>query len=73
MKGLTKTDSTLGPAALLTASRALLDPAAYDRLLAQLNDVAPSSVKAAAKKLLAKDHRVVVVAAPKKVADLGKP
>ncbi len=54
----------LTAAALPNAARALLDPAAYDRLLSQLGEVAPSSVKIAAKKLLAKDHRVVIVAAP---------
>ena len=48
------------------SARALLDPAAYDRRLSQPNEVAPSSVKTAAKKLLAKDHRVVVIAAPAK-------
>ncbi|MFO0590254.1 MAG: transglycosylase SLT domain-containing protein [Polyangiaceae bacterium] len=56
----------LGAAAIPSASRALLDPAAYDRLLSQLGEVAPTSVKLAAKKLLAKDHRVVVIAAPAK-------
>ena len=57
----------LSPAAVPGAARALLDPAAYDRLLSQLNEVAPLSVKLAAKRILAKDHRVVVVAGPKKV------
>jgi soluble lytic murein transglycosylase-like protein len=56
-------------ATLPSASRALLDPAAYDRLLAQLNEVAPSSVKLAAKRLLAKEHRVVVTAGPKKPSE----
>ncbi len=56
----------LSASAIPSAARALLDPAAYDRLLSQLNEVAPSSVKTAAKKLLAKDHRVVVIAAPAK-------
>ena len=56
----------LSASALPSASRALLDPAAYDRLLSQLNEVAPSSVKSAAKKLLARDHRVVVLTAPAK-------
>ncbi len=58
----------LSAAALPSVARALLDPAAYERLLSQLNEVAPSSVKLAAKKLLAKEHRVVVIAAPAKKA-----
>ncbi len=57
-------------AALPNAARVLLDPAAYDRLTAQLNEVSPNAVKLAAKRLLARDHRVVVIATPaKKPAD----
>jgi membrane-bound lytic murein transglycosylase D len=56
----------IAAAALPSASRVLLDPAAFDRLLTQLGEVAPTSVKLAAKRLLAKDHRVVVTVGPKK-------
>lgn len=57
-------------AALPVASRVLLDPAAYDRITAQLNEVTPGAVKLAAKRLLSKDHRVVIIATPaKKAAD----
>ena len=59
-----------GAAAVPMAARVLLDPAAYDRLIAQLNEVSPNAVKLAAKRLLAKEHRVVVLATPaKKPAD----
>ena len=60
---------SLALAAVPSAARVLLDPAAYDRLLAQLGEVAPSSVKLAAKRHLAKEHRVVVVAGPKKPSE----
>ena len=63
----------LAPAAVPGAARALLDPAAYDRLLSQLGEVAPGSVKLAAKRLLSKEHRVVVVAGPKKVFEPQAP
>jgi hypothetical protein len=58
------------PSSMPVIARTILDPAAYDRLLAQLNEVAVNSVKLAAKRLLAKDHRVVVTAGPAKVAAL---
>jgi len=56
----------LSPSALSAATRTMLDPSAYDRLLTQLNEVGPNAVKLAAKRLLAKDHRVVVTAGPAK-------
>ncbi|MBK8255441.1 MAG: transglycosylase SLT domain-containing protein [Polyangiaceae bacterium] len=61
----------LGPATLPIASRVLLDPAAYERLLTQLGEVTPNSVKLAAKRLLAKEHRVVVVSGPNKKAPVS--
>jgi predicted Zn-dependent peptidase len=45
-----------------------LDPAAFDKNTAQLNEVTPNAVKMAAKRLLAKEHRVVVIAGPGKKA-----
>lgn len=59
-----------GAAAVPIAARVLLDPAAYDRLSAQLDEVSPNAVKLAARRLLARDHRVIVIATPaKKPAD----
>lgn len=54
------------PAAVPLAARTLLDPAAFERITAQLNEVTPNAVKLAAKRLLAKEHRVVVMAGPGK-------
>ena len=61
-----KKSAAAGAAALPIASRVLLDPAAYDRIIAQFNEVSPNAVKLAAKRLLAKDYRVVVIATPAK-------
>ncbi|MEZ4301364.1 MAG: transglycosylase SLT domain-containing protein [Polyangiaceae bacterium] len=61
-----KKTGTLSASALPVASRVLLDPSAYDRLLTQLSEVAPTSVKLAARRILTRDHRVIVLARPAK-------
>jgi membrane-bound lytic murein transglycosylase D len=71
-RGNNPVNGALSATALQATARTLLDPAAYDRLLAQLNEVGPTSVKLAAKRLLAKDHRVVVIAGPAKPLSVAR-